>query len=223
MLSPFCKGVLPMKKWLILTSILALAACGGHEGLSKSDVQKAVNASAKNHSVCIPFALTVEHRREGENPALTQLGAGEIKLLKRQEDGKTANPIAMQQMDILVDAGLYHQEKTERIGEGDEAIRYLVYHLTEKGKEFFVPTPQENLMCIGTEAVEKINYFTTPTPSNGITISQISYEAKIIPAKWAKKLLKDNEYFENLSRTKTKHATLVQTNEGWRDIYSLHD
>ena len=41
-------------------------------------------------------------------------------------------------------------------------------------------------MCIGNEKVEKINYFTAPTPSNGVTITQVSYEAKINAERWRK-------------------------------------
>jgi len=46
-----------MKKLWVLSSVLLLAACGGGDKLSKSAVQKAVNASAKFHSVFLPQFL----------------------------------------------------------------------------------------------------------------------------------------------------------------------
>lgn len=207
-----------MKKWLVWSSVLVLAACGGNGGLSKSDVQKAVGAAAKTHSACVPFQLTVDTRKEGDNPVA---GSEEVKLVKRQESGKQANEVARNQMDILTNAGLYHQEKEQRVGEGDEAVRYLVYSLTDKGRAAFRELPAASLLCVGHEKVEKINFFTTPTPSNGVTVSQVSYEAKVELEGWAKKLLKDTPYLEGLNNTETKSATLVQTNEGWRDVQEL--
>ena len=210
-----------MKKLWVLSSVLLLAACGGGDNLSKSAVQKAVNASAKFHSVCVPFQLTVDTRKEGDNPVL---GMPEVKLVKRQDNGKRANLTAIDQMEVLTDAGLYRRDKEQRVGEGDEAVRYMVYTLTEKGEKTFRTLPNEEaLMCIGNEKVEKINYFTSPTPSTGVTITQVSYEAKINAERWAKKLLKDSPYYNGLNQTQTKHATLVKTNQGWRDIMDLRN
>ena len=210
-----------MKKLWVLSSVLLLAACGGGDNLSKSAVQKAVNASAKFHSVCVPFQLTVDTRKEGDNPVL---GMPEVKLVKRQDNGKRANLTAIDQMEVLTDAGLYRRDKEQRVGEGDEAVRYMVYTLTEKGEKTFRTLPnKEALMCIGNEKVEKINYFTTPTPSNGVTVSQVSYESKINAERWAKKLLKNSPYYNGLNQTQTKHATLVKTNQGWRDIMELRN
>ena len=84
-----------MKKLWVLSSVLLLAACGGSDNLSKSAVQKAVNASAKFHSVCVPFQLTVDTRKTGDNPVL---GMPEVKLVKRQDNGKRANLTAIDQM-----------------------------------------------------------------------------------------------------------------------------
>ena len=210
-----------MKKLGVLSSVLLLAACGGSDNLSKSAVQKAVNASAKFHSVCVPFQLTVDTRKTGDNPVL---GMPEVKLVKRQDNGKRANLTAIDQMEVLTDAGLYRRDKEQRVGEGDEAVRYMIYTLTETGKKTFRTLPNEEaLMCIGNEKVEKINYFTAPTPSNGVTITQVSYEAKINAERWAKKLLKNSPYYNGLNQTQTKHATLVKTNDGWRDIMELRN
>ena len=144
-----------MKKLWVLSSVLLLAACGGGDKLSKSTVQKAVNASVKFHSVCVPFQLTVDTRKAGDNPTL---GSPEVKLVKRQDNGKRANLTAIDQMEVLTDAGLYRRDKEQREGEGDNAVRYMVYSLTQKGENTFQALPnQEALMCIGHEKVEKIN------------------------------------------------------------------
>lgn len=206
-----------MKKLCVLSMALLLAACGGSE-LSKSDVKKAIDASAKHHAVCVPFVLTVEHRHEGDNPRDSELGATELRLLKRLDNGKRANLAAVEQMDILVNAGLYRQEDNVRVGEGEHTVRYFAYHLTEKGQKAFKNTPHGKLLCIGKEQVSNVNYFTEPTPANGVTVTQVSYDAKIVPEGWAKRLLKGSPYYEGLKQTEEKRATLVKTNDGWRDI-----
>lgn len=209
-----------MKKLTALSALLLLAACGGNS-VSKSDVQKAINKSVRNSSVCVPFQLNVEHLLPGEDPALSQLGLPKVKLLKRLDDGKRANLKAIEQMDILADAGLYKQGKTERTGEGEHAVRHLVYELTNEGMRKIRLSPQGPLLCIGNEHVKKVNYFTKPSPANGVTVTQVSYEAEIVPDRWAKKLLKEDARYDMLKATKTQVATLVETNDGWRDIRDL--
>ena len=115
-----------MKKLWVLSSVLLLAACGGGDNLSKSAVQKAVNASVKSHAVCVPFQLTVDTRKAGDNPVL---GSPEVKLVKRQDNGKRANLTAIDQMEVLTDAGLYRRDKEQREGEGvHRAARRLQAH-----------------------------------------------------------------------------------------------
>ena len=209
-----------MKKWLVPSLSAALLAACSSDQISKSDVQDALEHSAKN-SVCVPFSLNVEHRAPNEDVAQSQLGMPEVRLLKRLNNGKRANPKAVEQMDILVNAGIYEEAKGERIGEGDHAIRYLVYRLTDKGRESFSLSPHGAWLCIGKQHVEKIHYFTEPTPANGITISQVSYQAEIQIERWARKLLRDNPYYAGLEQSLNKKITLVKTNEGWRDVREL--
>lgn len=60
-------------------------------------------------------------------------------------------------MDILVDADLYHQDETEKIGEGEHAIRYLVYRITDKGRDYVMTTPsQKYRFCVADIQVEQI-------------------------------------------------------------------
>ncbi|MDK4687729.1 hypothetical protein [Kingella negevensis] len=212
-----------MKKLIVLSAALLLAACGSDNELSKSKVEKALKETAKQRAVCVPFNLNIEYTHAGDNPAFTSLGAPEIRIVKRQENGKRANLAAADQMDILVNAGLYHQENTLKVGEGDEAVRYMVYKITEKGQKVFQSTPTASLTCVGTEKVEKVNFFTAPTPANGITVTQVSYETKVEPERWAAKLLKGTPLLEEVKQTRTHHATLVKTNDGWRDLNELRN
>lgn len=208
-----------MNKILALSALMLLAACGGNR-ISESDVQDALEQSAAG-KVCVPFTLDVADSRPGDS-IQGIVGMDEIRLLKRLDNGKRANTEAISQMEVLVDAGIYKEEGTERIGEGDNVIRYLTYRLTDKGRSQFVSGAHHgSLLCIGNLDVKKIHYFTEPTAANGVTISQVSYEAKIRPERWARKLLKNNPYYEGLNQTQTRNITLVKTNKGWRDALSL--
>ena len=64
-----------------------------------------------------------------------------MKLVKRQDNGKRANLTAIDQMEVLTDAGLYRRDKEQREGEGDNAVRYMVYSLTQKGENTFQACP----------------------------------------------------------------------------------
>ncbi|UOP04705.1 hypothetical protein [Conchiformibius kuhniae] len=206
-------------KLLAVGAVLALGACGSQDH-TETKMRQAIDNAAQFNQVCLPHALNVEHRSGSEGNAL--IGAPQIKLLKRQENGKRANPEAVKQMERLVRAGLYDEEKEEK-GEapanGKETPRYLVYSLTDLGKEKIRLGHHGALLCVGTAKVEKINYFTEPTPARGYTLSQVNYTAKIVPEKWSKGLLKDNPAFR---QEVERSATLVKTNDGWRDIRELH-
>ena len=56
---------------------------------------------------------------------------------------------------------------------------------------------------------------------DGLIVTNVSYQAKLQPEKWANNLLDDTPY-ENLGKeTTTQTATLVKTSQGWRDILEL--
>lgn len=215
-----------LKKWLVLSVVFALAACGGNSNkVTKSDVEKVLETSPELAAVCVPYALEIDNTQENtahqQGVYLNALGSPEVRLLKRLPNGKRANQVAAEQMEILVDAGLYDDVGVTKEGQGEHTIRYLTYRLTEKGQQAFVSSPHGSLMCIGHLEVKKINYYTEPTPANGVTMTQVSYEAKIKPERWAKKLLKNSPYYEGLEQTETRTLTLVKTNQGWRDIHAL--
>lgn len=216
------KGI-AMKKLLLIGAALALGACSSQDDTTEH-MQQAINDASRFNQVCLPYTLDVQHRADNESKAHSLLGAPEIKLLKRQPDGKRANPEAIRQMDKLVHAGLYEEQKEEKgeASEQGEAPRYLVYRLTEQGKEKIRLGHHGALLCVGTAKVEKINYFTEPTAHRGYTVSQVSYTAKIVPEKWAKSLLKDDDALKAFNHSVERSATLVKTNNGWRDIRELH-
>lgn len=208
-----------MKKIWILSATLMLAACGNE--MSDSKLKEAINEGAQFNNVCLPFQLNVQDRLANENARQTTLGENTIKLLKRLESGKRANEQAFKQMESLVRAGLYKAEKEERIGKGESAVRYAVYSLTERGHEEIHLSPKGTLLCVGKQKAKKINYYTEPTAMHGVLVTNVSYEAKLQPEKWANDLLEDTPY-ENLKKeTTTRTATLMKTSEGWRDIREL--
>lgn len=211
-----------MKKLLLpALATLLLAACSSGE-IAKSDVQKALDHAPRQNQVCVPFTLDVQHRAPNEDPDYTVLGVPEIRLLKRLDNGKRANPAAIEQMNILVNAGIYEQKDNLRIGEGDHTMRYLVYRLTEKGRAYFSPTHKMPWLCIGKQKVNDINYFTEPTAAHGVTISQVSYQASLDTERWARKLLRNSPHFAGLDSEMERKITLMKTNEGWRDVRELH-
>ena len=76
-------------------------------------------------------------------------------------------------------------------------------------------------MCVGQQKVTDIRYYTEPTPANGITVSQVAYQADIQMPSWAKTLLRDTPMYEDLKQPLNEKITLVKTNGGWRDIRQI--
>ncbi|WP_157742731.1 hypothetical protein [Neisseria weixii] len=76
--------------------------------------------------------------------------------------------------------------------------------------------------CIGHQEVSKINWYTEPGPSNGMTVSRVSYEAKFVPEKWIGNLLKAGGNAKlPLDEVRVQTATLVKTSDGWKDSREL--
>ena len=84
-------------------------------------------------------------------------------------------------------------------------------------------TQRGPLFCVGKQKIGKINWFTTPTPDNGLTVSEVSYQVELKPEKWADKLIKASEgKWKRLKEPYNENTTLVQTNKGWRDIREMN-
>lgn len=209
-----------MKKILAMSAVLALAACGGDN--TKEQMKQAINEATELNKTCIPYALNVEQLAPQTTPLEGMFGANEVQILTRDANKKRVNEKAVKQMEQLVRADLYDEEKEKKVGEGENAQRVSVYRLTERGREAIQKTPFGAGLCVATWRAEKINYYTEPTAVNGYTVSQVSYDAKIVPEKWAKSLLKADEHHKALLKeTVEKNAMLVKTNDGWRDIREL--
>lgn len=214
-----------MKKFIVATTIFALTACGNAEDnkieAQKSLMQQAIDNASQFNQICLPYTLKIEYRLAKDNPANTLIGAPQIKLLSRQENGKHVNNEAIKQMQQLVEADLYKPIKTHKQNENNPTQHYLIYQLTEQGKDKIRLSHHGAMLCVGTTQVENINYFTEPTPHRGYTVSQVNYTAKLIPEKWAKNLVRDHKALKEMNNQLERNATLVKTNEGWRDIREL--
>lgn len=209
-----------VKKILVISTVLALAACGGDN--TKEQMKQAINNVAALNQICVPYSLNVEQLAAQTTPLESLFGADEIQILTRDVNKKRVNKEAESQMEQLVRAGLYDEEKEKKVGEGADVQRVAVYRLTDRGREFIRKTPLGAGLCVATWRAEKINYYTEPTAVNGYTVSQVSYAAKIVPEKWAKSLLKADEHHKILLKDEiNKNAMLVKTNDGWRDIREL--
>ena len=128
-------------------------------------------------------------------------------------------------MDALVEAKVYEQGKKEELqSQNGKKIPVAVYYLSDKAKDKIVRTPQSSLLCLGTQKVDKIVLFTEPTPANGVTVSKVVYEAKLVPEKWSEKLLKttDENWWKSLNEPQRRTAVLVLTDKGWKDERVLH-
>lgn len=208
-----------MKKLFVLSATFLLAACGG-DGVDKGELREAINNMGSRF--CVPFQLNVSERLPNENSQHTVFGAKEVKLLKRMENGKRANEHASKQMEALVRAGLYKADKEQRVGEGDKAVRYAIYSLTERGENEIKRIANQNLLCIGKVKAHKIKYFTEPTANaKGVIVTNVSYEAKLQPEKWANSLIKESEHGPFLQDGDVRMVTLMKTSEGWRDVHEL--
>lgn len=203
-----------MNKFLPLMSIVLLAACSQNTDISTDSLQNALNHTSQQR-LCLPFELAIEHASPHQlNP---QLGDAEIKFLKRQANGKHANQQAVKQMEILVDAQLYQQEKIEKIGEGDHAIRHYVYRLTDTGQTYFTHSSSTRpLLCVADLEVEDILFHTEPAAtSHGVIVSQVHYTARPKVYSWAEELFENSPHAPLLNQSTEHKIVLAKTDKGW--------
>ena len=152
------------------------------------------------------------------------LGNKEIRIARKNSDGDKVNKTALKQMDILTDADLYEKGKDATlVVNGGKDIPQAVYYRTSKGEDNVQNTAQGSMLCLGTQKVDKIVLFTEPTPANGMTISKVVYDAKLVPEKWAEKLLKttDENWWKSMQEPQRRAAVLVLTDKGWKDERAL--
>ncbi|PIT38639.1 hypothetical protein [Snodgrassella alvi] len=209
---------------LLFAASLLLAACSGKQEASNSNFTNAINEFGKNDKVCLAVNLVLDNAQGGINNMIT-LGNKEIRIARKNSDGEKVNKTALKQMDILTDADLYEQGKDATLTvNGGPDIPQAVYYRTSKGEANVLNSAQGSLLCLGTQKVDKIVLFTEPTPANGMTISKVVYDAKLVPEKWAENLIKatDENWWKSLQEPQRRAAILVLTDKGWKDERALH-
>lgn len=209
---------------LLFAASLLLAACSGRQEASNSNFTDAINEFGKNDKVCLAVNLVLDNAQGGINNMIT-LGNKEIRIARKNSDGEKVNKTALKQMDILTDADLYEQGKDVTLTvNGGPDIPQAVYYRTSKGEANVLNSAQGSLLCLGTQKVDKIVLFTEPTPANGMTISKVIYDAKLVPEKWAENLIKttDENWWKSLQEPQRRAAILVLTDKGWKDERALH-
>lgn len=212
-----------MKKISVLAVSLLLAACGGKQEASNHNFTEAIDDFAKNDKVCLAVNLMLDNAQGGMNNTVA-LGNKEIRIARKNSDGDKVNKTALKQMDILTDADLYEKDKDATlVVNGGKDIPQAVYYRTSKGEDNVQNTAQGSMLCLGTQKVDKIVLFTEPTPANGMTISKVVYDAKLVPEKWAEKLLKttDENWWKSMQEPQRRAAVLVLTDKGWKDERAL--
>ena len=212
-----------MKKISVLAVSLLLAACGGKQEASNHNFTEAIDNFAKNEKVCLVVNLMLDNAQGGMNNTVA-LGNKEIRIARKNSDGDKVNKTALKQMDILTDADLYEKGKDATlVVNGGKDIPQAVYYRTSKGEDNVQNTAQGSMLCLGTQKVDKIVLFTEPTPANGMTISKVVYDAKLVPEKWAEKLLKttDENWWKSMQEPQRRAAVLVLTDKGWKDERAL--
>lgn len=212
-----------MKKISVLAVSLLLAACGGKQEASNHNFTEAIDDFAKNDKVCLAVNLMLDNAQGGMNNTVA-LGNKEIRIARKNSDGDKVNKTALKQMDILTDADLYEKGKDATLTvNGGKDIPQAVYYRTSKGEDNVQNTAQGSMLCLGTQKVDKIVLFTEPTPANGMTISKVVYDAKLVPEKWAEKLLKttDENWWKSMQEPQRRAAVLVLTDKGWKDERAL--
>ena len=212
-----------MKKISVLAVSLLLAACGGKQEASNHNFTEAIDDFAKNDKVCLAVNLMLDNAQGGMNNTVA-LGNKEIRIARKNSDGDKVNKTALKQMDILTDANLYEKGKDATlVVNGGKDIPQAVYYRTSKGEDNVQNTAQGSMLCLGTQKVNKIVLFTEPTPANGMTISKVVYDAKLVPEKWAEKLLKttDENWWKSMQEPQRRAAVLVLTDKGWKDERTL--
>lgn len=213
-----------MRKMSILVLSLLLAGCGGKQAANQKNFSDAINEFGKIDHVCLPVNLMLDNIENGAKNNIS-VGAQEIKITIKNSNGDKVNKTALNQMDALVEAKVYEQGKKEELQlQNGKKVPVAVYYLSDKAKDKIVSTPQSSLLCLGTQKVDKIVLFTEPTPANGVTVSKVVYEAKLVPEKWSEKLLKttDENWWKSLNEPQRRTAVLVLTDKGWKDERVLH-
>lgn len=201
--------------WLAGCGVLLAACGGGQHQASSSNFEAVLQQYGQQHGVCLPLALNVVGADGVGRQAM--LGSDKIVLATQNQAGAAINDVAVKQMAVLVENGLYRQESPA------ESLQ-VAFSLTEKGLAQTQSGLTSPLFCIGKQQVNKVLYFTEPAANaQGLIVSQVVYEADVRLENWAKQLLNrgDADWKNRLQSTRVEQALLMKTNEGWRDVRTL--
>lgn len=233
-----------MKKIALCTLVaLSLTACGGDaQEANLKNFKKALERSNAKHSMCVPVVLNIQHHEGFAARANHVVGEPLLIVADHNVKGERINKDVQEQINILTKEGFYKEEKAKdkdgkekkeaksKQDKDEPTIRS--YQLTEKGQKYAKQTHHGTLFCVGKRQIKQIEWFTMPTPANGVTVSQVAYTISYKMDDWAKKLLKhdykkdkDGEAkekpFDQFHQSKEEIATMVQTNKGWIDYREL--
>lgn len=207
-----------------LAAAAMLAAGCSDNKPSNSLFEKTINRYAQKQGVCVPLMLNVQNPHSSDSIIQIPIGTPEIRLAEKNNMNQNINQTALKQLAILEKQDYYQKSKdTVPAASGStDTINVSVYKLTEKGEKNTRGKNQMPHFCIGHQKVNKINWYTEPSPSNGMTVSRVSYEAQFVPEKWIGKLLKagGNEKLP-FDEVRAQTATLVKTSDGWKDSREL--
>ncbi|MCP1660429.1 hypothetical protein [Neisseria perflava] len=216
-----------MKKALAVTcAALLLAACSDSEKPSNALFEKTINQFSAEDKICLPVVINVQNPRTRDTFSQIPVGQPEIQVALIDSKGNRINQTALAQLDLLEDEDYYDKSKTKMLPspKSTSTVDVAVYTLTDKGKEQSRAVPKAMPhFCIGHQKVEKINWYTEPSPSNGMTVSRVSYEARFVPEEWLEKLLKEGGGNGKLpvDEVRSETTSLVKTSEGWKDSREL--
>ena len=217
-----------MKYLIALGLVATLTACSGNGNhASKRELGKAIDDFNSKHPLCVPVNNALAGQA-GNTAHLIKGRFGDewVHITTENLAGDDINKGAQQQMKIMTREGLYEKagSKEQKAVLGDDIkIPTDSFRLTKEGKAQFRSSAYGNLMCIGHVKVDEVVWFTEPTPANGMTVTQVRFKPEYKLESFAKKLLKEDlpELKQELENEQDLTATLVQTNEGWRDIREL--
>lgn len=207
----------------LIAAAMLTAACSDNKP-SNSLFEKTINRYAEKQGVCVPLVLNIQNPHSSENIIQIPIGTPEIRLAEKNNMNQDINQTALKQLAILEKQDYYEKSKDSvpaASGSADK-IEVSVYKLTEKGEKNTRGKDRMPHFCIGRQKVNKINWYTEPSPANGMTVSRVSYEAEFVPEKWVGKLLKAGGS-EKLpfDEVRVQTATLVKTSDGWKDAREL--
>lgn len=200
-----------------------LAACSDDKP-SNSLFEKTINQYSESQGLCLPLVLNVQNPNSPDSFSQAAVGTPEIKVAAKDRGGNDINKTALKQLDILEKEDFYEKskEKIPAARNNEKNIEFSVYSLTEKGQKQTRAVSGMPHFCIGRQKVEKVNWYTEPSPSKGMTVSRVSYQARFVPEKWVGGLLKAGGSGKlPVEETRVQTATLVKTSEGWKDSREL--